>query len=285
MILSADGLVVTNNHVIASSLTGGTMTVTLYGTTKALPATLVGTDPSNDVALIRINGASGLRPVVFGNSDQLEVGDSVVAIGNALGLAAGTPTVTEGIVSALGRTVTAGTATSSETLSNLIQTDAAINPGNSGGPLLDSSGHVIGMNTAVAGNLNDGTSAQNIGFAIPSSRIESLLSSLNSGGVITRRHGYLGVQIMSMTPAIQSQYGFAVNHGAVVMTVVDGSSAAVAGLMQGDVIVALNGTAIRTADDVTKFMASHHAGAHVDVQIYRDQAHLTLHATLEISPN
>ena len=105
------------------------------------------------MALIRINNASNLTPVTFGNSNKLEVGDSVVAIGNALGLAAGTPTVTSGIVSALGRTVTAGTDTATETLNNMIQTDAAINPGNSGGPLLDSSGNVIGMNTAVAGTL------------------------------------------------------------------------------------------------------------------------------------
>src|ERR1700691_5405143 len=159
MIITKNGLVVTNNHVIAAAVNSGTITVTRTGSTKALPATLIGTNPIDDVALIRIDNTSGLTPVTFGNSNDLVDGDAVVAIGNALGLAAGTPTVTSGIVSALGRTVTAGSDTSSETLNNMIQTDAAINPGNSGGPLLDSSGDVIGMNTAVAGPLPDGTSA------------------------------------------------------------------------------------------------------------------------------
>ena len=131
MVITKNGLVVTNNHVIAAAVNGGTITVTRTGSTKALPATLIGTNPIDDVALIRINNISGLTPVTFGNSNDLVVGDAVVAIGNALGLAAGTPTVTSGIVSALGRTVTAGSSTSSETLSNMIQTDAAINPGNS----------------------------------------------------------------------------------------------------------------------------------------------------------
>ena len=143
MVITKNGLVVTNNHVIAAAVQGGTITVTRTGSTKALPATLIGTNPIDDVALIRINNISGLTPVTFGNSNDLVVGDAVVAIGNALGLAAGTPTVTSGIVSALGRTVTAGSESATETLNNMIQTDAAINPGNSGGPLLDSSGDVI----------------------------------------------------------------------------------------------------------------------------------------------
>ena len=138
--------------------------------------------------------------MTFGNSSALVAGDAVVAIGNALGLAAGTPTVTQGIVSALGRTVTAGSTTSSETLNNMIQTDAAINPGNSGGPLLDAHGDVIGMNTAVAGTLPDGTSAQNIGFAIPVATIISLLPSLKNGASVVSHGAFIGVEIMSMTP-------------------------------------------------------------------------------------
>ena len=175
MIITPGGLVITNNHVIAAAVGGGTITITRSGSTKSLPATLVGTNPIDDVALIRINGASKLPAITFGNSNALVAGDAVVAIGNALGLAAGTPTVTQGIVSALGRTVTAGTATSTETLNNMIQTDAAINPGNSGGPLLDAQGNVIGMNTAVAGSLPDGSSAQNIGFAIPVELVKAFL--------------------------------------------------------------------------------------------------------------
>jgi putative serine protease PepD len=191
MIISSDGLVVTNNHVIAAAVGGGTITVTRTGGTKSLPATLIGADPANDVALIKINNVKRLPAIVFGNSKRLVVGDSVVAIGNALGLAAGTPTVTQGIVSALGRQVTAGDGSSSETLNNMIQTDAAINPGNSGGPLLDSAGRAIGMNTAVAGTLPDGTSAQNIGFAIPIAKVEAELPKLLKGGTISHHAAYL----------------------------------------------------------------------------------------------
>lgn len=285
MILQANGLVLTNAHVVSGALAGGTMTVTRTGSISSLPATLVGIDTANDVALIRITNASKLPTVTFGESNSLEVGDSVVAIGNALGLAAGTPTVTQGIVSALGRTVTASNGTSSETLSNLIQTDAAINPGNSGGPLLDANGHVIGMNTAVAGTMSDGTNAQNIGFAIPSSKIESLLASLMKGGPITKKHGYLGVQIMTITPALKEQYGLAVSYGAVVTTVLAGTAAASAGIEQADIIVQIDSTKIRTAEGVSNFMAKRKAGQIVAVVVYRKSAKITLKATLGLSPS
>ena len=285
MILQANGLVLTNAHVVSGALAGGTMTVTRTGSTSSLPATLVGLDAANDVALIRITNAPKMPAVIFGESNSLEVGDSVVAIGNALGLAAGTPTVTQGIVSALGRTVTASDGTSSETLSNLIQTDAAINPGNSGGPLLDANGHVIGMNTAVAGTMRDGTNAQNIGFAIPSSKIQSLLASLMQGGPITKKHGYLGVQIMTVTPALKEQYGLAVNYGAVVTTVLAGTAAANAGIEQADIIVQIDSTKIRTAEGVSNFMAKRKAGQTVTVVVYRKSAKVTLKATLGLSPN
>ncbi len=147
-----------------------------------------------------------LPTVTFGNSKKAVVGDAVVAIGNALGLAAGTPTVTQGIMSALGRTLTAGgDGTPLETLNGMIQTDAAINPGNSGGPLIDTAGQVIGMNTAVAGASSDGTSAQNIGFAIPVSKIESLLPVLQKGGPDASVPGFLGVSSVTMTSAIQQE--------------------------------------------------------------------------------
>jgi serine protease Do len=285
MILQANGLVLTNAHVVSGALAGGTMTVTRTGSTASLPATLVGIDTSNDVALIRITNAAKLPVVTFGRSNSLEVGDSVVAIGNALGLAAGTPTVTQGIVSALGRTVTASNGTSSETLNNLIQTDAAINPGNSGGPLLDANGNVIGMNTAVAGTMNDGTSAQNIGFAIPSSQIESLLASLIKGGPVKKKHGYLGVQIMTMTPALKEQYGLAVSYGAVVTTVLAGTAAESAGVEQADIIVQIDSIKIRSAEDVSNYMAKRKAGQTVTVVVYRKSAKINLKATLGLSPN
>jgi len=207
-----------------------------------------------------------------------------VAIGNALGLAAGTPTVTQGIVSALGRTVTASdsSATSSETLSNMIQTDAAINPGNSGGPLLDALGHVIGMNTAVAGSLPDGSSAQNIGFAIPASRIEIEIPLLMKGGIITSHKARLGVEIMTVDPSVAQSDNLSVTSGALVLQIVTGGSADKAGIHSGDVIVAMNGRSISNADQVTAFMQSHRPGNKVRVSLVRGSQHLTVTATLGI---
>jgi putative serine protease PepD len=284
MIISSNGLVVTNNHVIAAAVNGGTIKVVYSGSTKAIPATLIGTNPIDDVALIKINGAKNLPAVTFGNSSALVAGDAVVAIGNALGLAAGTPTVTSGIVSALGRTVTAGTSGSSETLNNMIQTDAAINPGNSGGPLLDSSGDVVGMNTAVAGTLPDGESAQNIGFAIPIATIESLLKQLRAGESVVNHGAFIGVEIESMTPSLQAQYGFSVSTGAVVMSVIAGTGAEAAGVKQGDVIVGINATAIQSAQDVSSVISSLHPGDVIALKVVRGTRHVTLQVTLGRQP-
>ncbi len=284
MVITKNGLVVTNNHVIAAAVNGGTITVTRTGSTKSLPATLIGTNPIDDVALIRIDNVSGLKPVTFGNSNDLVVGDAVVAIGNALGLAAGTPTVTSGIVSALGRTVTAGSETSSETLNNMIQTDAAINPGNSGGPLLDSSGDVIGMNTAVAGTLPDGTSAQNIGFAIPDATIEALLKQLEAGESVVNHGAFIGVEITSMTPSLQQEYGFTVSTGAVVMSVISGTGAAAAGVQQGDIIIGINKTSIGSAQDVGSVISALRPGDVITLHIVRGKRHITISVTLGTQP-
>ena len=284
MIISSDGDVLTNNHVIELYSEGGntgTITVTEYGQTKALPTTLVGYDQTKDVALLKINGASNLPTVTFGNSGKAVVGDAVVAIGNALGLAAGTPTVTQGIISALGRSVTAGGAgTQTETLQNMIQTDAAINPGNSGGPLIDTSGQVIGMNTAVAGTSSDGTSSQNIGFAIPAASVEALFSELEKGGQSGNGGGYLGVDITTLTPALRQQYGFTPTSGAVILSVVSGSPADKAGLVQGDVVVNINGTAIATSDDLQKVVQNAKAGQSVSITYYVGDSKRTTTATL-----
>ncbi|MGD1013981.1 MAG: trypsin-like peptidase domain-containing protein [Acidimicrobiales bacterium] len=284
MIITSNGLVVTNNHVIAAAVQSGTITVTRTGSTKSIPAVLVGTNPIDDVALIKVQGVSNLPTVTFGNSNGLVVGDAVVAIGNALGLAAGTPTVTSGIVSALGRTVTAGTTAASETLDNMIQTDAAINPGNSGGPLLDSAGDVVGMNTAVAGTLSDGSSAQNIGFAIPAATIESLLKTLKGGESVVNHGAFIGVEITSMNAELQAEYGFTVSSGAVVMSVITGTGAAAGGVHQGDVIVTINGTAITSAQDVSSVVSALKPGDVITLRVVRGTKHLTLHVTLGSAP-
>ncbi len=282
MIITSNGEVVTNNHVIAGATT---ITVTLFGSLKALPATLVETDPTNDVALLQITNASNLPTVAYGNSDNVQVGDAVVAIGNALGLSAGTPTVTQGIISAKGRTVQASNSTGSgtETLTNMFQTDAAINPGNSGGPLVDSSGKVIGMNTAVAAGADGTSQAQNIGFAIPANKIGQLLPSLRNKSVpnpATSGSAYLGVSLETLTPQLRSQYNFVPTQGAVVLQVQSGSPAEVAGLQQGDVITSFDGKAVTSADQLASDIQGDHPGKSVTIGIYRGQSQETVTATL-----
>ena len=282
MIITPDGEVVTNNHVIEGATT---ITVTLYGQTKVMPATLIDTDQANDVALLKITDASNLPTVSYGNSDNVQVGDAVVAIGNALGLSAGTPTVTQGIISAKGRTVQAGDSSSNavETLTNMFQTDAAINPGNSGGPLVDSSGKVIAMNTAVAASSNGTSQAQNIGFAIPSNKITGLLPALRSKSINNQGGGFLGVGIETLTSQLRNAYNFVPTQGAIVTQVESGSPAAVAGLQQGDVITTFDGKPVTGADQLAQVIQGDHAGQSVKIGLYRGQQQLTLTATLSSS--
>ncbi|HEV3214034.1 MAG TPA: trypsin-like peptidase domain-containing protein [Acidimicrobiales bacterium] len=286
MIITHNGYVVTNNHVIAAAANGGVITVTRTGTSTVLNATLLGTNTTDDVALLKIQGATNLPTITFGSSRLLQVGDGVVAIGNALGLAAGTPTVTQGIVSALGRTVTAGNAASNttETLHNMIQTDAAINPGNSGGPLLDSNGHVIGMNTAVAGTTADGSNSQNIGFAIPSSTIEQLLPTLNhpTHPATVAKGSYLGVFIVTVNQG--QRHGLSLASGAYVQRVVTGYPAAKAGIRAGDVIVSIKGTLITGTKDVATVLAGIKPGSTIPVGIVRGSQHLTFQVTVTAHP-
>jgi len=282
MIITSNGEVVTNNHVVAGATT---ITVTLFGSLKALPATLVDTDPTNDVALLQITGQSNLPTVAYGNSDNVQVGDAVVAIGNALGLSAGTPTVTQGIISAKGRTVQAGDAsgTATETLTNMFQTDAAINPGNSGGPLVDSSGQVIGMNTAVASNVDGTSQAQNIGFAIPSNKIQKLLPALRSRSIGSHTSAgttFLGVSLETLTSQLRSQYNFVPTQGAVVLQVQSGSPADVAGLQQGDVITSFEGKPVTSADGLATAIQAAKPGQQVKIGLYRGPSQLTVTATL-----
>jgi putative serine protease PepD len=280
MILSTAGEVLTNNHVISGATA---ITVTLYGKTVALPATVVGADPAHDVALLKITTPpSGLDPITFGDSTQLQVGDAVIAIGNALGLSAGTPTVTSGIVSALGRTVQAGDVGSGQTenLTNMIQTDAAINSGNSGGALVDSAGQVIGMNTAVASSTANNAPAENIGFAIPSSTLQSLLPSLRSGGSAVTHRAYLGVEVEDLTPQLKQAYNFVPSSGAVVVRTVAGSPAAAAGIQQGDVIVQFGSTTVDSAAALTSAVSAAKPGDKVRITFWRGQQKMTVVATL-----
>jgi S1-C subfamily serine protease len=287
MIITSSGEVVTNNHVIAGATT---ITVTLYGQTKALPATLVDTDPTNDVALLQITGGANLPTVNYADSDDVQVGDGVVAIGNALGLSLSTPTVTQGIISAKGRTVTAGDSGSSatETLTDMFQTDAAINPGNSGGPLVDSSGRVIAMNTAVAADTSGTSEAQDIGFAIPANKIQNLLPGLRNhsiGSASKSGSGFLGVSLETVTPQLRSAYGFVPTKGAVVTQVESGSPADKAGLQIGDVIVSLDGKTVNSADQLAVAIQGDKPGQSVTIGLYRGQNRMTVTADLIANPS
>jgi S1-C subfamily serine protease len=281
MIVSPTGQVVTNNHVIAGA---SSISVTLFGSLKPLPATVIDTDPTNDVALLQIQDASGLPTVTLGDSDHVQVGDAVVAIGNALGLSAGTPTVTQGIISAKGRTVQASDASGSttETLTNMFQTDAAINPGNSGGPLVSSSGRVIAVNTAVASNEQGTSQAQNIGFAIPVNKIEQLLPALRAKSIGAK--GYLGVSLETLTTQLRNQYDFTPTAGAVVLQVVPGSPADRAGLREGDVIVAFDGKAVTSADQLGTAVQDAMPGSTVAIGLYRASARLTFQIPVGTGP-
>ncbi len=285
MIISPGGEVVTNNHVIEGDTN---ITVTLYGSTKSFPARVIGADPTDDVALLQIENAPGNLPTVtFGSSTSLQVGDAVIAIGNALGLSLSSPTVTSGIVSALNRSVQAGSGSgvvASESLSNMIQTDAAINSGNSGGPLVDSEGQVIGMNTAVAGSSAGNAPAENIGFAIPSAQILDLLPQLRKGGTQGTSHAYLGVYMTDDTSQVQQAYGLVPSAGALVTQVVAGSPASSAGLQAGDVIVAVNGKAVRSASDLQVDIQSRKPGDSVTLTLWRGQEKLKVSVTLASSP-
>jgi S1-C subfamily serine protease len=282
MIITPDGEIVTNNHVVSGA---STITVNLNGTARDLPAHVIATDPSDDVALIQVNGESGLPTVSFGHSAAVKVGDGVVAIGNALGLSGG-PTVTAGIISAEGRGLTIQDPNSGTiiTLANLLQTDAAINPGNSGGPLVDSRGRVIGMNSDEAVNAGD-AQAQNIGFAIAADTISRLVPQLRKGGTLTIPRAYLGIQGGDETPQLQQEYGLVPSTGALVETVGANTPASKAGLQPGDVIVSIDGTGISAWTDLTQDLRGYDPGQSVTLGLYRGKSLMNIQVTLGTSPS
>ena len=287
MIISSDGYVITNNHVISAAAAGGSIRVTRSGSKHSQAATLIGAIPGDDVALLHITGAKNLPVVHFADSNKLVVGDAVVAIGNALALQAATPTVTSGIISALGRTVTAGNASFSETLTNIIQTDAAINPGNSGGPLLDSNGDVVGMNTAGAATSSDGVSAQNIGFAIPAAQIKSLLPKLRGGGTSlpTKHSGFLGVEVTSLTKQLRTTYHIVPVVGVVILAIGPGTPAASSPLAPGDVITNFDGTKVTTASQFTDLVHAKKPEDKVSITYWSSTKHAVTTVILGHNPN
>ena len=257
VIISSDGYVLTNAHVVDGA---NRVSVAVAGGSRALSATVVGADDANDVALLKIEGASGLPAAELGRSADVGVGEDVVAIGNALGLR-GDPTVTRGIVSALNRTV--------ENLTGMIQTDAAINPGNSGGPLVNSAGQIIGINTAVAAQ-----GAQNIGFAIPIDKAKSLADRLKSGQGPAPT-AFLGVS------TTETEDG---SPGALVVSLVSGGPAQRASISVGDLIVSFDGKPVSGADTLSGLVQARQPGDTVQVVIERDGTSRTLSVTLGTKP-
>ncbi|HEY5153176.1 MAG TPA: trypsin-like peptidase domain-containing protein [Acidimicrobiales bacterium] len=259
VIISDDGLVLTNAHVVSSP---SGLQVTLYDG-RSEPADLVGSLPDTDVALIRLRDPSGVTPAQLGSSAGVRVGDDVVAIGNALNLG-GPPSVTKGIVSATERTIEA----ESVTLRHLIQTDAAINPGNSGGPLLNAAGEVVGINTAIISD------AQNIGFSIAIDSLKPLIQDIKDGkGTITPDTAFLGVstQDLATIPADSlKQFGVQTSDGAFVVDLSPGSAAAGAGLAVGDVITAVDGAPISSSSQVIAAVRAHQAGDEITVTYERN---------------
>jgi putative serine protease PepD len=271
MLITPDGDVLTNAHVVKGATS---IKVTLYNEKDPRDADLLGSDPSADVAVVKIRNVSGLSTVKFGSSKDARVGDDVLAIGNALALPGG-PSVTEGIVSAKDRTLDPA----GEHLEGLLQTDAAINPGNSGGPLVNANGEVIGMNTAVIQSTGQEL-AQNIGFAIAIDTIKPLVERLKTGAGVVTAQPFLGVNSQTLTPDVKARYGFTPDKGAVVVDVVPGSPAENGGLQQADVITRFGGQGIESADDLVSAVRSHKPGDKVDVTFYRGANQKTVTVTL-----
>ncbi|MFN3680957.1 MAG: DegQ family serine endoprotease [Nitrospira sp.] len=265
VIVDPNGLIITNNHVVGKA---EDIRVTLADK-REFKAKLIGTDPKSDIAVVQID-ATALPVVPWADSDKLEVGEFVLAIGNPFGL---TQTVTMGIVSALGRS--AGIAE----YEDFIQTDAAINPGNSGGPLVNVRGELVGINTAIfsqsGGNMG-------IGFAVPSNMARSIMQQLVKTGRVVR--GWLGVSIQELTPELASQFGIPDTKGVLVSDVVDDSPAQKAGFERGDVIVEYDGKPMDSPTHLRNAVAQTAVGKKVTIKIIRDKKPKTIELTIAEQP-
>ena len=252
LILDKDGRILTNNHVVMGA---DSLTVTLNDG-RSYPADVIGGDVKTDIAVIKIKAAK-IQPAEIGNSSNLKVGEGVIAVGHALGLKGG-PTVSQGVISALGRTIEVGRGVS---MSELIQTDASINPGNSGGPLGNSQAEGVGINTAVINGSNG------IGFAININDAKIIANHLIENGFVKR--GYMGISPFELTDYIREELLVPVDIGVVIARVWEGYPAEKAGLKAEDVIIKLNDVEIQSVGALEKFLISHAPGEKVNVSFYR----------------
>ena len=261
-IISEDGQIVTNHHVVAGA---ETVTVKLADG-RSFDAEVVGSDAMTDIALLKVKADVDLPKVDFGTSKTLRVGDEVVAVGNPFGLGG---TVTSGIVSALSRDIQAGP------FDDFIQTDAAINRGNSGGPLFNNAGEVIGVNTAI---LSPDGGSVGIGFSVPSDLVQDIVADLSDDGEITR--GWLGVQIRPMTAEVAQVLGLDAPKGAVIEAIGDDSPAKKAGLEKGDIILSFNDTEIKELRDLTRAVAETDPEAKAEVMVLHKGKEVTRTVTI-----
>lgn len=298
IIISSNGLIMTNRHVVPVGTTK--VSVTLSNGVELKNVSVVARtspDDSLDIAFLKVNNAEGqkLIPATIGDSSQVQVGNPVVAIGNALGQFQNT--VTSGIISGYGRSVTATSSSgsntigsltssgSSENLDDLFQTDAAINEGNSGGPLVNLNGQVIGINTAIAGG------AQNIGFAIPINDVKGLIDQVLKNGTFVLP--YIGIRYIPLTPDVASEYNLSVNNGAFIApsdsssepSIISGSPAQAAGLQVNDIITAVNGTAIDQEHSLTSLIDQYTPGTSITLSVLRNNKTIQVNVTLAKNPN
>jgi len=255
-IISQDGYILTNEHVINGATD---IQVAVSGYDKSFSATVVGKDAELDLAVLKINADKALPTLKLGDSDQIKVGNWVVAIGNPLGL---DHTVTVGVISAKERPITIQTDTGQRQFKNLLQTDASINPGNSGGPLLNLNGEVIGINTAVS------SSGQGIGFAIPSSTVKEVLQDLIEKGQVARP--WIGVYMQPLTEELAEYFGLDKAEGVVITDVVEGSPAAKAGLQRKDIILEFNNVTIKDPTTLQEAVQKVKIGSKVTALIWRN---------------
>src|SRR6266704_2450148 len=273
VIIDGRGYIVTNNHVVNGAQS---MTVTLYDGTN-LKAQLVGTDPADDLAVVKITQPSkGLTVATIGDSSKLTVGQDVMAIGNPLGI---TQTVTHGIISSVGRNVSEGQG--GATIANAIQTDAPINPGNSGGALVDLQGNLIGIPTLSAIDPEFNTPANGVGFAIPSNRVQSITSQIIQTGTVSHTgRAALGVRVESVDATLAAQDNLSIDHGALIVSVVPKGAADQAHLQAGDVIVQIDNKPVNDISSLGDALLSKNPGDVVSVKVYRGNQQLTVSVKL-----
>lgn len=277
MIVTPDGYIITNKHVIDGARS--VQVVTDSGDTYD-NVEIVGTDPLNDVAYLKIKNVSNLPTIPLGDSKTIAVGQPVLAIGNALG--AYQNSVTQGIIGGTGRSVEASDSNGQnvEYLTDMLQTDAAINPGNSGGPLVNAAGEVIGINTAVS------TDAQGLGFAIPISAVKGMLNSIIDNGKAER--AYLGLSYLAITSEVAKEFQLPVSQGAYIHSdnnrqsaIVSGGPAAKAGLKDGDIITKIGNIEVGRAGSIATLVGEYKVGDTIQVTIIRDKEEMYVNVTLE----